>query len=128
MHLTLLPAPTRHVPTTAPHPDLVHMEGDRWIKGAGTPYPVLDLLVADGWSIVLDHRADVHAGSPDGRAYVGYLPESPHTRLGDLWHITVEGTADRPGWEQVFGAAVPAEVVAGFVAALLTARDRPDEF
>jgi hypothetical protein len=104
------------------------MEGERWIKGAGTPYPVLDLLVADGWSIVLDHRADVHAASPDGQVYVGYLPESPDTRLGDLWHITVESTPEKRGWEQVFGTEVPAEVIAGFVAALLAARDRPDEF
>jgi hypothetical protein len=38
---------------------------------------VLDLLSARGWSLVSTPEANVHATSPDGRVYVGWLPEDP---------------------------------------------------
>jgi hypothetical protein len=73
-------APDASAPATPGAPD-------RWIRGAGAPYPVFDLLVADGWKLVLDDLADMHCASPDGRAYVGYLAASPRPRLGDVWHL-----------------------------------------
>jgi len=97
-----------------------------WLLGAGTPYPVLDQLAAAGWSIVLDHRADYHCASPDGRVYIGYLDEYPHAAPGELWHIVVEGDASTPGWTQTFGRDVPSEVVAGFVEALVANPARPE--
>lgn len=99
---------------------------DRWIRGAGTPYPVFDLLVADGWTLVLDDLADMHCASPDGRAYVGYLAESPRPRLGDVWHLSVEGADGLPGWEQTFQRDVPSEIIAGLVHTLLTTAPRRD--
>lgn len=99
---------------------------DRWIRGAGTPYPVIDLLVADGWSFVLDARADMHCASPDGRAYLGYLPESAWPHPGDVWHLSVESGNGLPGWEQTFHRDAPAEAIAGFVNALLTLAPRFD--
>ncbi|GAA4947650.1 hypothetical protein GCM10023205_04510 [Yinghuangia aomiensis] len=99
---------------------------DRWIRGAGTPYPVFDLLVVDGWTLVLDDLADMHCASPDGRVYVGYLAASPRPRPGDVWHVSVEAADGLPGWEQTFHRDVPAEVIAGLVHALLTTAPRPD--
>jgi hypothetical protein len=37
--------------------------------------PVLDLLSERGWTIVATPEANVHCTSPDGRVYVGRLPE-----------------------------------------------------
>ncbi|MFD4553561.1 hypothetical protein ACFWP5_04430 [Streptomyces sp. NPDC058469] len=38
---------------------------------------VLELLHALGWTVVDTPQANVHATSPDGRVYVGWLPEDP---------------------------------------------------
>ncbi|MYV97316.1 DUF317 domain-containing protein [Streptomyces sp. SID3343] len=127
MTLTLAPTPTTSLLRDAPAPGRADAAFARtWILGAGNPYPVLDLLAEAGWQIVLDHRADIHCASPCGRVYIGYLAESPHAKINDLWHITVEGHHDIPGWEQTFPDDVPSEVVAGFVNALLNTPARTE--
>jgi hypothetical protein len=83
--------------------------------------PVLDLLSTQGWSLVSTPEANVHATSPDGRVYVGWLPEDP-----DAWsrhivfcvHVT---PAEGPDWIQEFGLDTPSVAVAGFLSALIDA-------
>ncbi|NED83639.1 DUF317 domain-containing protein, partial [Streptomyces sp. SID11233] len=53
------------------------VEGRRWLSGDGAAGPVLDLLDSLGWRIVGTPETNVHAMSPDGHVYVGWLPEDP---------------------------------------------------
>ncbi|MEU2870144.1 DUF317 domain-containing protein [Streptomyces olivoreticuli] len=59
-----------------------------------------------GWSVVSGDLANVHCASPDGRAYVGFLPETP-----DAFHHYVVWRVSAPrggrGWEQSFGSGTP---------------------
>lgn len=84
--------------------------------------PVLDLLSERGWAIVATPEANVHCTSPDGRVYVGWLPEDNAAwRRGIVW--TVRATpAEAEPWVQEFGLDVPSEAVAGFIAALVAHR------
>ncbi|MER6803261.1 MULTISPECIES: DUF317 domain-containing protein [Streptomyces] len=69
-------------------------------------------------------EANVHATSPDGRVYVGWLPEDPAAWKRDIvWHVRVQPTDDTP-WVQEFGLHTPSEAVAGFLAALVTHSSR----
>lgn len=84
--------------------------------------PVLDLLHALGWAVVETPEANVHATSPDGRIYVGWLPEDPSAWQRDIvWQVRVQPAEDTP-WVQEFGLHSPSEAVAGFIAALVAHR------
>lgn len=81
---------------------------------------MLDLLEALRWAIVATPDTAVHATSPDGRVYVGWLPEdTAASKRGVLWHVHVQPTEDNP-WSQEFGPSVPSVAVAGFIAALVS--------
>ncbi|MFE4799143.1 DUF317 domain-containing protein [Streptomyces sp. NPDC056708] len=83
---------------------------------------VLDLLNALGWTVIDTPEANVHATSPDGRIYVGWLPEDPAAWQRDIvWQIRVQPVEDAP-WVQEFGLHAPSEAVAGFIAALAAHR------
>ncbi|WP_225447302.1 DUF317 domain-containing protein [Streptacidiphilus sp. PB12-B1b] len=89
-----------------------------WPVGNGTAAPVLDLLTALGWAVVATPLGDAHATSPDGRAYLAFLPEDPAAwARGTLWTLQVTPAHGQP-WTQEFGHQVPAELVAAFIAAL----------
>ncbi|MFD9290341.1 DUF317 domain-containing protein [Streptomyces sp. NPDC060030] len=65
-------------------------------------------------------EANVHATSPDGCVYVGWLPEDPSAwQRNIVWHVRVQ-PADGDAWVQKFGLHTPSEAVAGFPAALVT--------
>ncbi|MGW3179530.1 DUF317 domain-containing protein [Kitasatospora sp. NPDC001119] len=107
---SLLPAPVR----TAAH--------DRsWLSSDHCAEPVLALLSGLGWPMVDTPEANVHCTSPDGRVYVGWLPEDPGAwQRGIVWRIQVQPTgADATPWTQEFGIDTPSEAVAGFLAALI---------
>ncbi|QKW53586.1 DUF317 domain-containing protein [Streptomyces buecherae] len=105
---TLLPATARPV-----------TEACGWLSSDHCATPVLDLLKTLGWSVVDTPEANVHATSPDGRAYVGWLPEDPDAwQRRVVWRVRVQPTEGGP-WEQEFGFDTPAEAVAGFIAALV---------
>ena len=95
------------------------MEERSWLSTDHCAGPVLDLLDACGWAIVDTPEANVHAASPDGRVYVGWLPEdtAAWTR-GIVWQVRVLPTQGDP-WVQEFGLCTPSEAVAGFLAALI---------
>ncbi|MFJ3705906.1 MULTISPECIES: DUF317 domain-containing protein [Streptomyces] len=72
------------------------------------------------WEVVDAPEANVHATSPDGRVYVGWLPEDATAWQRDIiWQIRVQ-PADGEAWIQEFGLYTPTEAVAGFLAALVT--------
>jgi len=80
---------------------------------------VLDALHQANWTMVATPEANVHATSPAGRLYLGWLPEDHSAfKRGALWNITAtfgEGWQ----WTQEFGADTPYEAVRGFVAGLI---------
>ncbi|WP_240136755.1 DUF317 domain-containing protein [Streptomyces sp. MUM 178J] len=62
-----------------------------WLSADHGAGPVLDLLDALGWAIVDTPEANVHATSPDGCAYVGWLPEDPSAwQRNIVWHVRVQ--------------------------------------
>lgn len=90
-----------------------------WLSADHCAAPVLDLLDNLGWSAVDTPEANVHAVSPDGRVYVGWLPEDPNAWSRDIvWHVRVQPT-DAESWVQEFAMSTPSEAVAGFIAALV---------
>jgi hypothetical protein len=95
------------------------VEERSWLSTDHSAGPVLDLLDACGWAIVDTPEANVHATSPDGRVYVGWLPEdtAAWTR-GIVWQVRVLPAEGDP-WVQEFGLYTPSEAVAGFLAALI---------
>ncbi|MCX5230456.1 DUF317 domain-containing protein [Streptomyces sp. NBC_00233] len=105
---TLLPA--------VAHPSV---EGRRWLSSDHCATPVLELLHALDWTVVDTPECNVHATSPDGRVYVGWLPEDPAAWTRDIvWRVQVQ-PAEGDAWVQEFGTHTPAEAVAGFIAALV---------
>ncbi|MFJ7096781.1 DUF317 domain-containing protein [Streptomyces mirabilis] len=95
-----------------------------WLSSDHCAGPVLDLLDALGWAVVDTPEANVHATSPDGRVYVGWLPEDPAAwKRGIVWQVRVQPTEGDP-WVQEFGLYTPAEAVAGFLAALIATPSR----
>ncbi|MEU0447546.1 DUF317 domain-containing protein [Streptomyces tendae] len=95
-----------------------------WLSSDHCAGPVLDLLGALGWAIVDTPEANVHATSPDGRVYVGWLPEDPAAWRRDIvWHVRVQPTDGDP-WAQEFGPCTPSAAVAGFLAALVARSSR----
>ncbi|MEV7035718.1 DUF317 domain-containing protein [Streptomyces sp. NPDC093272] len=62
--------------------------------------------------------------SPDGRVYVGWLPEDATAWRRDVvWHVRVQPAEGNP-WVQEFGLYTPSEAVAGFLTALVTQSSR----
>ncbi|WP_435127170.1 DUF317 domain-containing protein [Actinacidiphila sp. bgisy144] len=104
-------------PVVAQHPSLA---------GDGSAEPVLSLLSERGWAIVDTPQANVHCTSPDGRIYVGWLPEDTAAWMrGIVW--TVRATPaedDAEPWVQEFGPDVPSRAVAAFLEALISHVDR----
>ncbi|WP_369392797.1 DUF317 domain-containing protein [Streptomyces sp. CG1] len=100
------------------------MEDRRWLSSDHCAGPVLDLLDALGWAIVDTPEANVHATSPDGRVYVGWLPEDTAAwKRGIVWQVRVQATEGDP-WVQEFGPYTPSEAVAGFLATLIATPSR----
>jgi len=86
--------------------------------------PVLELLHSLGWAVVDTPQANVHATSPDGRVYVGWLPDNPTVwKRGIVWQVQVQPTEGEP-WVQEFGRHTPSEAVAGFLTALIATPSR----
>ncbi|MEV6398503.1 DUF317 domain-containing protein [Streptomyces sp. NPDC051907] len=95
------------------------VEDRHWLSSNHCAGPVLDLLGALGWSIVDTPEANVHANSPDGHVYVGWLPEDATAwKRGTVWQVRVQPT-EGEAWVQEFGHHTPTEAVAGFLAALV---------
>ncbi|MBB5939981.1 DUF317 domain-containing protein [Streptomyces zagrosensis] len=110
---TLLPAVTRPA-----------VECRRWLSSNHCAGPVLDLLNALGWTAVDTPEANIHATSPDGRVYVGWLPEDIAAwKRGIVWQVRVQPIEGDP-WVQEFGLHTPSEAVAGFLAALIATPTR----
>jgi hypothetical protein len=89
------------------------------LSGDGCADPVLGVLGERGWNIVATPEANVHCTSPDGRIYVGWLPEDPAAwRRGVVW--TVQATPEEADpWVQEFGPDVPERAVAAFLEGLI---------
>ncbi|MGW9115480.1 DUF317 domain-containing protein [Streptomyces sp. NPDC055663] len=105
---TLLPAVVRPA-----------VEDRHWLSSDHCAGPVLELLHTLEWTVVATPEANVHTTSPDGRVYVGWLPEDPAAwTRGIVWRVQVQ-PAEGDAWVQEFGTDTPAEAVAGFVAALV---------
>ncbi|MFD4337873.1 DUF317 domain-containing protein [Streptomyces anulatus] len=100
------------------------VEDLHWLSSDHCAAPVLGLLDALGWAIVDTPVANVHATSPDGCVYVGWLPEDPAAwKRGIVWHVRVQ-PADGDAWVQEFGRYTPSEAVAGFLAGLVAHSSR----
>ncbi|SHN23215.1 DUF317 domain-containing protein [Actinacidiphila paucisporea] len=94
------------------------------LAGDGYAEPVLSLLGERGWALVDTPEANVHCTSPDGRVYVGWLPEDRTAwRRGIVWTVRAAPTEGEP-WVQEFGPDVPSRAVAGFLEALTGHADR----
>ncbi|MER6599138.1 DUF317 domain-containing protein [Streptomyces rubiginosohelvolus] len=107
-------------------PAVVHPapEDRCWLSSDHCAGPVLDLLNSLGWAVVDTPEANVHATSPDGHVYVGWLPEDPAAWKRDIvWRVQVL-PADGAPWVQEFGIHTPSEAVAGFLAALIASPGR----
>ncbi|MHC5907820.1 SPDY domain-containing protein [Streptomyces sp. S6] len=105
---TLLPAVVRPV-----------VEERHWLSSDHCADSVLGLLTTLGWAVVDTPEANVHATSPDGRVYVGWLPENTTAwKRGIVWQVRVQPTEGDP-WVQEFGLHTPSEAVAGFISALV---------
>ncbi|MCZ4122686.1 DUF317 domain-containing protein [Streptomyces sp. H39-S7] len=105
---TLLPAVVRPA-----------VEERAWLSCDHCAGPVLELVGALGWTIVDTPEANVHCTSPDGRVYVGWLPEDTTAwKRNIVWQVRVVPTDAAP-WLQEFGPYTPSEAVAGFIAALV---------
>jgi hypothetical protein len=109
--------PTLFRPVVAQRPSLA---------GDGSAEPVLSLLSERGWALVDTPEANVHCTSPDGRVYVGWLPEDPTAwRRAVVWTVRATPTeADAKPWVQEFGPDVPSRAVAAFLEALTSHVDR----
>jgi hypothetical protein len=100
------------------------VEERTWLSSDHCADPVLEILGALGWAIVDTPEANVHCTSPDGRIYVGWLPEDTSAWKRDIvWQIRVVPTDAEP-WVQEFGLDTPSEAVAGFLAALIASPGR----
>ncbi|WP_330433893.1 DUF317 domain-containing protein [Streptomyces sp. NBC_00825] len=108
---TLLPAVVRPA-----------VEDRCWLSSDHCAGPVLGLLNALGWIVIATPEANVHATSPDGRAYVGWLPEDPAAwKRNIVWKVRVQPAEGDP-WVQEFGIDTPSEAVAGFSTVLVAHR------
>ncbi|MEV4738758.1 DUF317 domain-containing protein [Streptomyces sp. NPDC049555] len=110
------------IETTAPgfRTTLAALRLREWQIGPGQATRVLNQFDADDYHFVVDDRADVHVSSKDGRLYLGYFPEGRPGTDGEGWKIAVTGTAETPGWAASFEPETPAELIAAFVAAVIS--------
>jgi hypothetical protein len=110
--------PARPLP---PHRRATPLPGRRRLRGTGAQPAQRARLGARGHP-----GGNVHCTSPDGRVYVGWLPEDNSAwRRGIVW--TVRATpveADAAPWMQEFGPDVPSRAVTGFLEALTSDADR----
>ncbi|MEU2868676.1 DUF317 domain-containing protein [Streptomyces olivoreticuli] len=91
-----------------------------WQLGPGQAANVLDQFPSSDYKYVVDDKAHVHISSMDGRLYLGYFPEGRPGADREGWAVAVSGTAHVPGWKATFEPDTPAELVAAFVAAVLS--------
>lgn len=116
---TALSAPSARAIALPDRRSSVPVDERGWLLGDGNGSPVIDLLRGQGWAVVSDDLANVHCSSPDGRVYVGFLPETPDSYFHHtLWRGSVSAPGGGTGWTQTFGPDVPAEAIAGFLASL----------
>jgi hypothetical protein len=96
------------------------------LAGDGSAEPVLSLLSERGWALVDTPEANVHCTSPDGRVYIGWLPEDTAAwRRGIIWTLRASpAETDAEPWVQEFGPDVPSRAIAGFLEALISHVDR----
>ncbi|MEU3712176.1 DUF317 domain-containing protein [Streptomyces catenulae] len=105
-------------------PAIVRPAGENrgWLSSDHSATPVLGLLDSLGWARVDTPEANVHTTSPDGRVYIGWLPEDPAAWGRKIvWQVRVQPDEGAP-WTQEFGLDTPAEAVAGFIATLIAHR------
>ncbi|MFI0808189.1 DUF317 domain-containing protein [Streptomyces echinatus] len=119
--MTLTATTPFQIPAEPPHAMLCNRE---WLLDCHCAAPVLELLKGQGWDVISDLYANVHCSSPDRRVYVGFLPETKEAARGELWHIQVKDADGEVAWDQTFGSSVPAQAVAGFLAALIAFPNR----
>lgn len=100
-------------------------DGRMRLTGAGAAHHALAALRNAGWGVAEDPWANVYTSSPDGCAFVRFLPEHPGGAGGPLWEVTVD---DHRGdaWAQTFDDTTPSELVHAFVTALLTTQRRTE--
>ncbi|WP_181785413.1 DUF317 domain-containing protein [Streptomyces phytophilus] len=92
----------------------------RHLAGPGDPRHVTHGLAAAGWSTVSDPLgADLILRSPDHGYRLQYAPEAHSTSR--WWCLQADPTDNAPRWSAQFSGLVPAEVIASFTDALLTA-------
>ncbi|CAM5325004.1 DUF317 domain-containing protein [Streptomyces abikoensis] len=91
-----------------------------WQIGLGQATRVLNQFDADEYHFVVDDRADVRVSSKDGRLYLGYFPEGRPGTDSEGWKIAITGTAEVPGWAASFEPDTPADLIAAFVAAVIS--------
>lgn len=119
--MTLTATTPLQVPAERPHSPFGNHE---WLLDCHCAGPVVDLLHNQGWDVISDPYANVHCSSPDQRVYVGFLPETEEAARGELWRVEVKNTDGAVAWSQTFGSGVPAQAVAGFLAALIAFPNR----
>lgn len=105
--------PTMPPPVTVP----------AYAAGAGVPDLALDNLFHAGWTRYDDDLGDVAYVSPDGAVRAEFGPETRrYGTTGELWEVTYtdpDPYAKAPKtWSATFGAQVPAEAIAAFLATL----------
>lgn len=115
---------TRKSPQQDGDGDIV-MVTPRALAGPGEPSTVISQLADSGWTLICDPAANAHMLSPDGRLYLGFLPEMN----GPLW--TVQAVREKGDitsvWDATFSDETPPEAVAAFITELTRAGGYPRE-
>ncbi|MGW3835111.1 DUF317 domain-containing protein [Streptomyces microflavus] len=97
--------------------------GPRHLAGPGDARHVTHGLAAAGWSTVSDPlSAEIVLRSPDLRTQLQFDPQSA---TGAWWRLRAEPSDDGPRWYAEFGELVPAEILAAFTDALISAPSQP---
>ncbi|WP_367132217.1 MULTISPECIES: DUF317 domain-containing protein [Streptomyces] len=97
-----------------------HREGKAklWVLETGSASVVVDMLKTEGWNVAHSLDGNTHCSSPDGRVYVGWLPEKGYDHE-NVWIVAVENVDGKIAWVQDFADTTPCEFIAAFVAALI---------
>jgi uncharacterized protein DUF317 len=104
----------------------------RPLAGPGVPGTALNVLEDAGWTITNDGRANAYAFPADRRVLVAFLPEDNDLAAGGtLWMIRAYSDLHQLVWEATFTADTPAELIAAFLADLVSPEpldaDREDD-